>query len=81
MRKTARTYSNQLALMEEYPEYAFLLCEPPILEWLKELYPNVYDRVLEKVRSGEVQFCPHGRPVALEITHHSLDHQFDRMGF
>ena len=58
MRKTARTYSNQLALMEEYPEYAFLLCEPPILEWLKELYPNVYDRVLEKVRSGN--FYPEG---------------------
>lgn len=58
MRKTARTYSNQLALMEEYPEYAFLLCEPPILEWLKELYPNVYERVLEKVRSGN--FYPEG---------------------
>ncbi len=58
MRKTARTYSNQLALMEEYPEYAFLLCEPPILEWLKELYPNVYERVLEKVREGK--FYPEG---------------------
>ena len=58
MRKTARTYSNQLALMEEYPEYAFLLCEPPILEWLKELYPNVYERVLEKVRDGK--FYPEG---------------------
>ena len=58
MRKTARTYSNQLALMEEYPEYAFLLCEPPILEWLKELYPNVYDRVLQKVRDGK--FYPEG---------------------
>ena len=58
MRKTARTYSNQLALMEEYPEYAFLLCEPPILEWLRELYPNVYERVLEKVRSGN--FYPEG---------------------
>ena len=29
----------------------------------------------------DITFCPHGRPVALEITHHSLDHQFDRMGF
>ena len=40
MRKTARTYSNQLALMEEYDDYRFLLCEPPILEWLKEFYPE-----------------------------------------
>ena len=58
MRKSARTYSNQLALMEEYEDYKFLLCEPPILEYLKELYPNVYDRVLEKVRSGA--FIPEG---------------------
>ena len=58
MRKTARTYTNQLALMEEYDDYRFLLCEPPILEWLKELYPNVYERVLEKVKQGK--FYPEG---------------------
>lgn len=58
MRKSARTYTNQLALMEEYPDYQFLLCEPPILEYLKALYPDVYTRVLEKVHSGA--FCPEG---------------------
>ncbi len=58
MRKTARTYSNQLSLMEEYEDYHFLLCEPPILEWLKELYPNVYARVLNKVKEGK--FYPEG---------------------
>ncbi len=58
MRKTARTYSNQLALMEEYQDFNFLLCEPPILEYLKQLYPNVYDRVLQKVRQGKI--CPEG---------------------
>lgn len=58
MRKTARTYSNQLSLMEEYETYPFLLCEPPILQWLKELYPNVYARVLEQVKAG--RFCPDG---------------------
>lgn len=58
MRKTARTYSNQLALMEEYDDYRFLLCEPPILEWLKEFYPDVYRRVLDKTREGK--FYPEG---------------------
>ena len=58
MRKTARTYSNQLALMEEYDDYRFLLCEPPILEWLKEFYPNVYRRVLDKTSEGK--FYPEG---------------------
>ncbi|MCD8069218.1 MAG: glycosyl hydrolase-related protein [Lachnospiraceae bacterium] len=57
-RKCARTYSNQLALMERYPEYRFLLCEPPILETLKSYYPDLYGRVKEKVKSG--QFIPEG---------------------
>ncbi len=58
VRKTARTYSNQLALMEEYEDHRFLLCEPPILEWLKQWYPDVYQRVTEGVRDGK--FYPEG---------------------
>lgn len=57
-RKAARTYSNQLALMERYPDYKFLLCGPTILEYLKEGYPGLYARVKEKARSG--QFVPEG---------------------
>ncbi len=58
MRKTARTYTNQLALMDEYENYQFLLCEPPILEYLKDLYPDVYRRVRDKISSGA--FIPEG---------------------
>ncbi len=29
----------------------------------------------------DITFCPHGRPVALEMTHRALDKQFDRTGF
>ena len=29
----------------------------------------------------DITFCPHGRPVALELSHHMLDKQFDRTGF
>ena len=57
-RKSARTYSNQLALMEKYPEYRFLLCSPTVLENLKAYYPNLYKRVQEKVKTG--QFIPEG---------------------
>lgn len=53
-RKTARTYGNQLALMEEYPEYRFLLCEPPILEFMQESYPAVWERVRQKVEEGQI---------------------------
>ena len=58
MRKTARTYTNQLALMDEYENYQFLLCEPPILEMLKELYPKVYQSVRDKIKEGA--FIPEG---------------------
>lgn len=39
--KVVRTFSNQLALMEEYPEYRFLACEPILLEMLKTMDPEV----------------------------------------
>ena len=29
----------------------------------------------------DITFCPHGRPVAMELSHHTLDRQFDRTGF
>lgn len=57
-RKSARTYANQVALMERYPEYRFLLCSPTVLENLKEYYPDLYKRVQDKAANG--QFIPEG---------------------
>ncbi len=57
-RKAARTYSNQVALMERYPDYKFLLCSPTILEYLKSYYPGLYARVKERAKAG--QFVPEG---------------------
>ncbi len=57
-RKCARTISSQLALSDEYEEYKFLLCEPPIMENIKENYPELFERVLEKVKEGK--FIPEG---------------------
>ncbi|MCM1191302.1 MAG: glycosyl hydrolase-related protein [Butyrivibrio sp.] len=57
-RKSARTYSNQIKLMERYPDYKFLLCSPTVLEDLKEYYPNLYARVKEL--AGEGRFLPEG---------------------
>ncbi len=53
-RKAARTYSTQLGLMERYPGYRFLLCEPALVENLKRYYPDLYERVREKVRRGQI---------------------------
>ena len=34
----------------------------------------------EKVASGEIRYCPHGRPVAVTLTKKELDRQFGRIG-
>lgn len=57
-RKSARTYSNQIKLMERYPDYKFLLCSPTVLENLKEYYPNLYARVKKLAKEG--RFLPEG---------------------
>ncbi|MBO5295332.1 MAG: hypothetical protein J6B71_08845, partial [Clostridia bacterium] len=38
----------------------------------------IVDKLME---IPDITFCPHGRPVALELSHHTLDKQFDRTGF
>lgn len=53
-RKSARTVSNQLALLEEYPNYRFLWCEPPLYLALKERYPALYARVRERMEQGRI---------------------------
>ncbi|MGN1368891.1 MAG: alpha-mannosidase [Aristaeellaceae bacterium] len=52
--KVARTYANQLALMDEYPEYRFLLCEPRLLDMLRAQHPALWARVQEAFRRGQI---------------------------
>ncbi len=53
-RKCGRTYANQLALLNQYPEYHFLLCEPALLKMLQTYHPDLFTKVLEKVHQGQV---------------------------
>ena len=52
IRKAARTFSNQLDLMERYPEYIFGASQPQLYAFIKEHYPEIYARVKERVKEG-----------------------------
>lgn len=43
-RKVARSWSNQCNLMEQYPEFRFTCSQAQQYKWLKQYYPNVFDR-------------------------------------
>src|SRR5438067_1997203 len=52
-RKVARSWSTQLALMDEYPDYVFAASQPAQYQWMKETYPDIYRRIKEKVAAGQ----------------------------
>jgi alpha-mannosidase len=58
IRKCARTFANVVALMDEDPEFVFSCSSAQQLAWIKEYYPELFERIREKVRSG--QFVPVG---------------------
>ena len=58
VRKVARTVSNVTHLMDEHPEFKFVMSQAQQLAWLKEHRPEVYARAQEKAKTG--QFLPSG---------------------
>ncbi len=52
-RKIGRTFSNVLALGAEYPEFKFAASSAQQYAWLKERYPQVFDRVRAAIGTGQ----------------------------
>jgi alpha-mannosidase len=57
-RKCMRTFSTAVRYMEDYPDYRFAVSQAQQYEWMKEIYPDLYERMKEKIQSG--QFIPTG---------------------
>jgi alpha-mannosidase len=57
-RKSARTFATATRYLDEYPEYLFACSQAQQYVWMKEHYPALYDRIVEKVHLG--QFIPAG---------------------
>ena len=58
VRKCARTFANQVALMDENPDYIFGCSSAQQFAWIEERYPELFERIVEKVAQG--QFVPMG---------------------
>lgn len=52
-RKCGRTFSSQLALMEEYPEYKFLQSQAYLYKVAQHHYPAIYEQVHAAVKRGQ----------------------------
>ncbi len=52
-RKCGRTYANNLALMDIYPEFTFTQSQAVCYDMIKKNYPELYERIKEKVRNGQ----------------------------
>ena len=50
--KTARSFSTVLRMMEEHPEYVFMSSQPQLYQFLKQDYPDLYEKVRARVREG-----------------------------
>lgn len=50
--KAARSFATVLKLMDEYPEYKFMSSQPQLYSFVKERYPEMYERIRQRVREG-----------------------------
>lgn len=58
VRKVARTFSNVCDLIDRNPGFVFAASSAQQYAWLQEFYPDLFERVREKVASGN--FVPVG---------------------
>ena len=52
IRKAARTYSNAITMMKEYPEYIFLQSSACHADMMKKYYPSIFSDIKEMVAQG-----------------------------
>ena len=48
-RKGGRTFANALRLLEAYPQYRFGASQAQLYQWIKELYPVLYENVKQAI--------------------------------
>ncbi|RUP17557.1 galactose mutarotase-like domain-containing protein, partial [Jimgerdemannia flammicorona] len=54
-RKIARSWSAQIRLMEQHPDYQFVCSQAQQYEWLELNYPSLFEEVKQKTKEGQFQ--------------------------
>lgn len=58
VRKTARTFSNVLTLMDADPDFVFAASSAQQFAWVKQFYPALFEKIRARVQEG--RFIPVG---------------------
>jgi len=53
IRKCGRTFANQIAHIEKYPEYVFGASQPQHYQFTKDHYPELYEKIKKAVAAGQ----------------------------
>ncbi len=52
VRKSGRTFSNVLRLMEQYPEYQFSQSQAQLYQYTEQYYPEIFEGIKQRVQEG-----------------------------
>ena len=55
IRKCARTFSTVLELMDRYPEYRFVISQAQHLAWMRDHYPDLWERIKSRIDDGRIE--------------------------
>lgn len=55
IKKCARTFSNQISLMEQYPEHRFIQSSACHGDMMRRYYPDLFSRIQDKVAEGRYE--------------------------
>jgi len=52
VRKSGRTFSNVLRLMEQFPDYKFSQSQPQLYQYAEQYYPEIFAGIKQRVQEG-----------------------------
>lgn len=52
VRKTSRTFSTVITLMEHYDDYLYSQSQPQLYAYVKKFFPDLYERIKKRVADG-----------------------------